>query len=222
MHGINRIQQRVFLIMGVIIFLLTGILIYREYSWHKNVQTFEQDKTFEQNGRSIIIEKNGKGSSNDKDDKDDEAQVRFIKIYITGQVKNPGVIELAEGSRLADAVELAGGVLPTADLSRINLAMKVKDEGMYYILADDETMPDDIQVPLSPQNPGSQEAGKININTATQGELETLTGIGPSRAKRIIEYREKNGGFKNIEEIMNISGIGEKIFEGIREEICVQ
>lgn len=208
MLGMNRMQQKIFLALGLAVIILTGILITREYSRR---QILAENQDFQ----NTIWEIGNEGYHKEKDG---ESESESIMVYITGQVKNPGVISLPEGSRLADAVEAAGGVLPDADLNRVNLALKVKDEGMYHIAAKGEDTPHDIQNPVHNEQPGS---GKININTADEKQLETLSGIGPSRARMIIEYREKNGEFKYIEEIMNISGIGEKIFEGIRDHITV-
>jgi competence protein ComEA len=144
-----------------------------------------------------------------------------IQIYITGSVKSPGVIKVPEGYRLSEALELVDGTLPDADLSRINLAQRVRDEGMYYIPAIGE------EIPVLPADSGGAanpavKDGKVNINHADQQLLETLNGIGPSRARSIIEYREQNGGFASIEEIMNVSGIGEKIFHSLKDQITVK
>ncbi len=150
---------------------------------------------------------------------EDKLSLKKIKVYIVGAVRYPGVIEVEEGSRLIDVLELAGGATEEADLERVNLALRVQDEGMYKIPKIGEE--------LSEQSPAllgaisKQEQQKININTADEATLDTLPGIGPSKAKRIIEYREQNGPFKSIEELKNVSGIGEKTFEQLKDLITV-
>jgi len=123
-----------------------------------------------------------------------------------------------DGDRIEDAIRLAGGALPDADLARINLAMRVQDEGMYYVPAVGEEITEEPLVSGGEQN----TKGKVNINKADQAQLETLPGIGPAKAQKIIEYREKHGGFKSIEEIMNVSGIGEKTYEGLKDLIDIR
>ena len=150
---------------------------------------------------------------------DTEDLSNTIKVYITGQVRCPGVIEIEEGSRLIDAIELAGGMLDEADRDRINLALKVQDEGMYRIPKIGEEIEEGSTQEIATM-PGNQ--AKVNINRASAEELQTLHGIGPAKAKAIIEYREDQGLFKDIEDIKKVSGIGEKTFEQIQDSITVR
>ena len=147
--------------------------------------------------------------------KDEEVE---ILVHVAGEVKDEGVVTLKENSRIKDAIEEAGGALNTADLSNINLAQKIKDGDKIYIpsIYDEETK--EITSGIDNKTISNQ---KININTATSSELETLTGIGPSTAQKIINYREENGDFPTIEGIMEVPGIGEAKFEAIKEEIEV-
>ncbi len=141
-----------------------------------------------------------------------------IRVHISGAVRQPAVYELSPGSIVQDAVDLAGGPAPDADLDRINLAMELRDQQQVYVPRQGETNP-----PPSISGGGSGESvrGLININTATAAELETLPRIGPAIAQRIVEYREVNGPFEAIEEIQNVPGIGEKTFEGFKDMIVV-
>lgn len=147
-----------------------------------------------------------------------------IIVHITGAVSNPGIVKTKEGARIADIIELAGGELESADTSEINLAYKVQDGEKIYIPTKGENKENLIYITTEAGNnpiSKSDDNKKVNINTASQEELDTLQGIGPSTATKIIEYREKNGKFKTIEEIKNVTGIGDSKFEAIKENISV-
>jgi len=141
--------------------------------------------------------------------------VTSIKVYVAGAVKTPDVYELDEGSIVKDALKKAGGALDSADLVAINLARKINDG-------------EEVVVPYKQSSSGTSFAsitnpsdGKININTATKSQLVSLPGIGDVKAQAIIDYRTKNGNFKRVEDIVNVSGIGEKTFESLKDLITV-
>lgn len=141
-----------------------------------------------------------------------EPETIRIAVYICGEVQNPGVYYLEEGSRVADLLDAANGALPDADLKRINLAQKLAD-GQQIIV---EKKAENIE--------GTQTAassGKVNINFAGKEELMTLPGIGESRAEAILSYREQAGWFSSTEDLMNITGIKEKMYEKIADLIEV-
>lgn len=146
-----------------------------------------------------------------------------IFVHVTGAVNQPGVYSLPAGSRVDEAIETAGGLASDADTSIINLAMLLDDGMQIWVpyqlpeVVDHETPVMEISVPTP-----SQLAGKININTATQIELESLSGIGPVIAKAIIQYRLDNGPFTEIEEIQEVSGIGPVTFEKIKLHITIK
>lgn len=163
-----------------------------------------------------------------------------IMVYITGEVKNPGIYELEENSRIKDVIEKAGGLKETADITDINLATILQDEDKITIPTKDKTMEEKqnterIQsnkqsktteksqntTSISTNATGKNQNTKVNINTATQTELETLPGIGPSTASKIVSYRKENGKFKSIEEIKKVNGIGESKYKKIKELIKV-
>ena len=163
-----------------------------------------------------------------------------IMVYITGEVKNPGIYELEENSRIKDVIEEAGGLKETADITDINLATILQDEDKITIPTKDKTMEEKqnterIQsnkqsktteksqntTSISTNTTGKNQNTKVNINTATQTELETLPGIGPSIASKIVSYRKENGKFKSIEEIKKVSGIGESKYANIKGLIKV-
>ena len=158
---------------------------------------------------------------------DDNIIENKIVIHITGEVEEEGVIELEKGARISDAIEEAGGTTEKADLSNVNLAYSLSDgqkvkipninEKDEEIIVLEEKAGDNI---IIEGNKSKEE--KININKAAQTEIETLPGIGPSTALKIINYRNEHGKFKNIGDIKNVSGIGDSKFENIKEYICVE
>jgi len=146
-----------------------------------------------------------------------ETAEKKIQVYICGEVKKPGVYELHEGDRLIKLISLAGGITEKGDENSINMSAKLKDEDYIRIPAKNENASaNQIQ-----SSTGYDFSGKININTASLEELKTLPRIGDALANRILEYRAKNGPFKDIKDIKNVSGIGEKMFENIKDKICV-
>ncbi|MCQ4923739.1 helix-hairpin-helix domain-containing protein [Tissierella carlieri] len=166
--------------------------------------------------------------TNSEDEKDTEeiednsiinSEDKIIIVHISGQVYNPGIVELELGNRLIDAVKLAGGLKKDADIDRINLAKKLVDEEKIYIPKIGEDTSEEIEI-LATTGSSEKESGKININTCSKEDLISLPGIGETIAGRIIEYRSTNP-FKSIEDIKNVSGIGDKKFEGIKELIIV-
>lgn len=140
-----------------------------------------------------------------------------IVVDICGAVVRPGVYELEEGMRVCDAVEAAGGLLEDADQASLNQAAVLQDAEKICVYTREEAAQG-----ISGQTSGNGGSGKVNINTADTAQLCTLSGIGASRAADIIAYREANGGFQSIEDIMNVSGIKEATFQKIRDEIAVR
>jgi competence protein ComEA len=139
-----------------------------------------------------------------------------IRVHVSGAVRQPDVYELPAGSIVKDAVEAAGGPIDNADLDGVNLAVELRDQQQVYVPRQGET------VPMSPALVGGGAvSGPVNINTATAAELDTLPGIGPSTAQKIVDYREANGSFQTIEDIMDVPTIGEAKFEGIKDLITV-
>lgn len=140
-------------------------------------------------------------------------------VYVCGAVKNPGVYQLFSKSRVYEAVLAAGGLLENACEDSINQAEEVSDGQMIRILTKEEAK----EAPMQKEGAAASGAsdGKINLNTADAGALMTLPGIGESKARSILSYREENGGFSSVEEIMNITGIKEGVYSKIKEYITV-
>ena len=143
---------------------------------------------------------------------DIDGQESFLYVHVCGAVKEPGVVALKAGSRAEDALLAAGGFLEEADQNYVNLAAPVEDgEKLYFPTVQEAAgLADETE---------ALEKGLVNINTADAQELCTLPGIGSARAGDIIAYREKNGGFERIEDIMKVSGIKESAFEKLKDKI---
>lgn len=163
-----------------------------------------------------------------------------IYVYVAGEVNNKGVVILNEGSRIVDAIESAGGITDKADISKINLAYVLEDGTKINIPSKDELKNNDgfrhiisgadesDNENTSSENSAEVKAkenikknSRVNINNASQTELETLPGIGPSLALKIINYRNENGKFKVIDDIKNVSGIGENKYKELEKYITV-
>ena len=183
----------------------------------------------------------------EEDTKDETKEVKKIKVDIKGQIKKPGVYELQEGSIVNDVIKLAGGIKSTGTTINVNLSKKVTDEMVIVIYKPSELKNKTVvEVSMCPSynlkecettnevssiiekgesnsntNTDSKVTTKISINTATLSELMTLNGIGESKAKNIISYREENGPFASIEDIKNVTGIGDSIFDTIKESITI-
>ena len=137
-----------------------------------------------------------------------------IFVHIVGEVASPGIYQLDSGSRIVDVVFAAGGFSKSADQASINLAREVTDGEQVVVF----------QVGAATQLPGtspSNVSSLISLNRATQAELENLPGVGPALAGRMIDWRTANGGFKKKEDLLNISGIGDKLFAGIKDEVTL-
>ena len=165
-----------------------------------------------------------------------------IVVHVTGAVKLPGVYYLSTDARVHEAIEKAGGGTDRADIHRLNLAAKIRDGQQVYVpeirqipdvgqnlpvtsAAKGHTIPTSPVPSVPPQSSVRRSASSdglcININTATSQELQTLRGIGPAMAQRIIEYRQTAGGFSTVDDLTNVKGIGEKTLEKIRDRISV-
>lgn len=161
----------------------------------------------------------------------DDAQVQetgdysTIFVHVAGEVKNPGMVELESNERVAKAIELAGGATENAQLDSINLAKKCEDGEQITvpskIATDSSGATSSDSLSASAASSSSSNNGKININTADVAGLQQISGIGPSKAQKIIAYREQNGKFKSVEDLTNVSGIGEKTLASIKDQICV-
>ena len=145
-----------------------------------------------------------------------------IYVDVKGEVHHPGVYQMKAENRVKDLIEAAGGFTPSADDQKMNLAQLLEDQMVIVVPKKGEEVNSELaQAPTSQKKEVGKE-GKVNINTATVEELKTLKGIGEKKAEAIIEYRKKNGSFKNKEELMKVRGIGKKLYESFQERVIVQ
>ena len=145
-----------------------------------------------------------------------------IYVDVKGEVHHPGVYQMKAENRVKDLIEAAGGFTPLADYQKLNLAQLLEDQMVIVVPKKGEEVNSELaQAPTSQKKEVGKE-GKVNINTATVEELKTLKGIGEKKAEAIIEYRKKNGSFKNKEELMKVRGIGKKLYESFQERVIVQ
>lgn len=142
----------------------------------------------------------------------------WILVDICGEVFCPGVVKLRKGDRIVDGINLAGGLLKSADRSQVNLARVLLDGEQIYI----PKIGENVKMINNPKGiGGNAKSDKVNINTALLDEIETLGGIGKVLGERILKYRETHGRFNDIKEIMKVSGVGEKKFESIKDSISI-
>lgn len=149
-----------------------------------------------------------------------------VVIDVKGAVMRPGIYEATTNDRIYDIVQKAGGFRKEADQTKVNLAQKLQDEMVVYIpkVGEKESTTLSQSIPSThPANSGNGQGEQlVNINTATAEELQNLPGIGETRAQSIIEYRETNGAFQKVEDLKNISGIGDKTFEKLKDKVTVK
>ncbi len=154
-----------------------------------------------------------------------------IRVTVSGAVKEPGALELDGGARLADALQKAG-LKPEADLSKLNLTLALKDGDKIHVPAratDAALTKDNASAPTNPAPPTSNASNaatpsaqtKLNLNTATLEELDALPGIGPALAQRILDYRSEHGGFKSVEELKEVRGIGDTLFAELKDLVTI-
>jgi competence protein ComEA len=139
------------------------------------------------------------------------AQDRFraVVVYVSGAVRRPGIVRLRDGDRVADAIDAAGGARPAADLGAVNLAARV---------ADGQQVPVPRRAPAAAAG-ASGAAGPVSLSSATLEQLDALDGIGPGLAQKILDYRTQHGGFRSVDELGDVPGIGDKRLESLRAQL---
>lgn len=154
------------------------------------------------------------------------AEPEIIKVDVKGAVKSPGIFTAQAGDRVIDLISSAGSFTEKADTDKVNFAQIIEDQMVIYVPEigeEDKGNLENIQVGTSGDAvTKGTSGGLVNLNTATQEDLQTLTGIGPSKADAILEYRETVGKFKEVDELKQVTGIGDKTFERLRDSISVK
>ncbi|MFW6149765.1 MAG: helix-hairpin-helix domain-containing protein [Atribacterota bacterium] len=199
-----------------IVFLIIILALLITFSW----------KLYSREKSSITIVPTAEIGENDNREENEIIDKKICIVHISGAVKQPGVYELTEGERIIDAVKMAGGEMEGANMDAVNLAAHLYDGQKIVIpfISEnnvDEVTQKDIANEELRQPDYSVNSSLLNLNAVTSNQLESLPGIGPALAERILAYRKDHGLFKNIEDVMNVSGIGEKRFESIKEYITV-
>ena len=208
---ITRTQKSIFAAIAIILVIISGTIYIR------------QEKATEINlGEAVELKE---AAAPTPTVAQTEVKPEEISVYICGSVQSPGVIKVKEGTRLDEAIRLVGGASEEADLNIVNLAYRLVDEDMIYIPKKGEklqgsskTLPGVSTI----KNVTDSKPGKVNINTASEGGLDTLSGVGPATAKAIIQYRDQQGLFESIEDIKKVKGIGDSKFNSIKDDITVE
>jgi len=205
-YGKSILFPGLIILIATIYFLLSKDEEQNSHSSIELISTVEQSKEEQQAGDNLSTEN----------------QPEAVVVDVKGAVKYPGVYHFTTEDRIADAIEAAGGYLEHANPVTINHAQKLSDEMVIYVPKKGEDVSEMAMQDFTSNETNTSENGKVNINTATETELTTLPGIGPSKATSIIAYREENGKFTNPEELKNVSGIGDKTYEKLQDLITVK
>lgn len=226
----TRFNKKQKILIGIVIIIVAIIAIYFSYKQEDNF--LEQTENLEIKNQT-------------KEESEETTEKEKIIVHISGAVQNEGIVELEAGKRIADAIEKAGGLKENAYMDEINLAYQLEDGEKIHIPTVEEQKEKENQESKVENDSATGSVGttskasnssnnsrsqtektsnqtKININTATEEELDTLPGIGPSTAAKILDYRKEKGKFKTIEEIKEVSGIGESKYEKIKDKITVK
>lgn len=222
LESLTKKQKIIFFIILSIMIIFIIYYIYLTVYKNESVFSITANNTIVEDE---LIQNSLSNNNNLENDYSDNS----IIIYICGAVKESKVVQLKKNSRISDAIEAVGGLNKDADLTNINLAYILEDGEKIYIPKKGEQVQteitstsSDFQNSISSSSSSSSKNNKININRATQTELETIPGVGPSTALKIINYREENGKFASIEDIKNISGIGDAKYEKMKDFISVK
>ena len=202
----NKVKKQIILLGIVVLMMLVGCMGCKQQSYLETQSDLQEEHT--------------KSADTTEEKKQQTEQVTEIYVQIDGAVKKPGVYTFSEESRVYELIEAAGGLLPEAYDLGINQAKRLADGEKIYVYTKEEI--ENGAGTTDTQNPkGQTDDGKININTASVEELMTLSGIGETRAKDIIAYRNAHGAFSLPEDLKNVSGIGDSTYNKIADAIIV-
>lgn len=234
MHNSDK-NKYVLVIVGIVCFLLAAVLLHsfkgrfgqeeeQQLSSHSITMKDTIDVT---NKKSFVVDQTSHASKIDIDSTVEEK--RWV-VYLTGAVKNPGVYHIPLNSRVYQALEIAGGFAPEANKETVNLAASLGDGvHMHFPRKGEVVDGQSLQMSSTHNSPstivsggyGNTDKSLVNVNTATQNELESIPGVGPKTAQSIIAYRETKGSFSRVEDLMLIKGIGPKKYDGLKDFVTV-
>ena len=214
---IEKIKVHWRLVSGVLVVLSLGIIFFIKQESDKPRPPLVQPLDLMTSSANVTATKQAKAKAKEKPKTD------MITVDLKGAVHHPAIYTLSKDKRVDDVIKLAGGLLDQADTNAINLAQKLTDEMVIYVARVGEAMPskpgtarEEVTRSASPN-----DTDKVNLNTADVAQLQKLSGVGMKKAQDIIDYREQNGNFKTIEELVNVSGFGEKSIDKLKESITV-
>ncbi|SDH46890.1 competence protein ComEA [Alteribacillus persepolensis] len=203
-------KHPLFLSLGgiVLVFSVIFIVFYAKHNQTDSIQTGDllEDEFFQEHAEEY-------SEVSTEHSEQEEAEMKLL-VDVKGAVKHPGVYELEADNRVMDAVDAAGGLMDNSDEAQVNFAERIYDEMVIY-------------VPVKGENPtpaaisAAPDDDKLRLNSAGAADLEQLPGIGPKKAEAIISYREEHGDFQQVEDLLHVSGIGEKSLEQLKEEVRV-
>lgn len=220
----EKIIGSICMVMMSIIFVLGGYFISKSNRSIECDEIFSEEKP---HNKDKITEKDVFNEIENEDTTENATEKKYIVVDIKGPVKSPREYVLLEGSRIRDIINEAGGLTKEANENLIHFSKKLNDEDCIVIpkigeeLEENDEVKDLVETEKGVKNTG-KENNKININKASIEQLKTLSGIGDSKAKAILDYRESNGGFKSIDELSNIDGIGSKTLEKLRDKVDIR
>lgn len=219
----EKLIGSIIIVIGCTIFLIVGYILSKP-NFKEDIENNMSFKSME--SKVIVDNTNIQANENSGED------LKSIIVEIKGEVKKPNVYTLSYGSRIYDLIEMAGGFTDKADTMSVNSSMKLRDEDCVIIYSKEQAsnvitnntnaINNTISANISRSSLSKRENEKVNLNTATKEELMTLPGVGEVTAQKIIEYREEKGGFSSIDELKNISRIGDKTIDKFRDKIEVR
>ena len=223
---LDSLSKKQKIIFFILLSIMISVIFYYIYSTIYSNNNFSYNLSNINYIENDLVENNNLDIISENDISQDINNDKII-VYVCGAVKESKVVSLKENSRICDAIDAVGGLTKEADLTNINLAYILEDGEKIYIPKKEEdinTINNLNKESSSYTSYSSSELlnNKININKATQTELETVPGIGPSTALKIINYRKENGKFNSLEDIKNVSGIGDSKYKKIKNYICIK
>ena len=218
---IEKIKVHWRLVSGVLVVLSLGIIFFIKQESDKPRPPLVQPIDLMTSSANVTATKQAKAKAKEKPK--EKPKTDLITVDLKGAVHHPAIYTLSKDKRVDDVIKLAGGLLDQADTNAINLAQKLTDEMVIYVASVGEVIPNHPATAREEvtQSASPKDTDKVNLNTADLALLQKLSGVGMKKAQDIIDYREQNGNFKTIEELVNVSGFGTKSIDKLKESVTV-